>query len=232
MLLVNTTKKSDLCIFDLMKNGGCWDDDQRAMFLFFGEPLGRSTGLLWIGKHQISQHIHPSIHSFIYPSMHPCMRSLIDWWVIDWLTEWLTDWWMDSWIHGFTGSLVHWVIASLLRWFTLHWFTDPLIQSFHWHLNHYLLSRWCNSQLQHFIASAPQQEQPYRPLSLLVSILRTSAPVKKKVIPEKTPGIPEKRGQGDSRKPSEKNITMWGTTFTIAKLVQITPMSLWFMISL
>jgi len=35
--------------------------------------------------------------------------------------------------------------------------------SFHWHLNHHLLIRWCTSQLQHFIASA-SQKLSYRPL--------------------------------------------------------------------
>ena len=126
------------------------------------------------------------IHWLIASSNRWFIDSLIPWFsdfVLHWFTDSLLRWLLA---HRIVQSLLHWFTGSVLHCLLLHCFIDywlnlfivssvhcviaSFIQlcsdsfiSFHWHLNHHLLIRWCTSQLQHFIASA-SQKLSYRPL--------------------------------------------------------------------
>ena len=100
-------------------------------------------------------------------------------------THLLIPWFVDSLnIHCFFTSLIHWFFDSLIHRFIVspfHRCIDSLIHriigslvhsvsrvlisfmSFRWHLINHLLSRWCISQLQHFIASA-SHKLSFRPV--------------------------------------------------------------------
>ena len=93
----------------------------------------------------------------------------------------LFHWFINSLTHSLTHSLIHWLTHSLNHGFVAsltHCFLDLLVHvfigsfsqlcmdsfmSFHWHLKHHLLFRWCTAQLQHFSASA-SKKLSYRPM--------------------------------------------------------------------
>ena len=100
-------------------------------------------------------------HRFIASLIHWIIYSLIHWFIdssIHWFTglvDSLSHCFAASLIHEFTDSMIHWFIDSLVHWFIIQLCTD-FFMSFHWHLNHHFLIRWCTAQLQYFIASASQ----------------------------------------------------------------------------
>ena len=106
--------------------------------------------------------IPSSINSSIPPSLHSLARWFVDSWthwflgsflfmvslvhrfIHTWLIQWsvlrcfndsASHWCIDSAVHRFIGSFVHWFLC-----------TDSFM-SFHCHLRHHLLIRWCTSQL-------------------------------------------------------------------------------------
>ena len=132
-----------------------------------------------------------------YPGSMPKSSSLVHWSLNHWFTDSLICCFIVSLIHGLVESLVHWFCDSLIHSFVgllLHWSTDSLIRwildslvysvscawilSSHGHLNNHvlnLLTRWCTSQLQHFIASA-SQKLSYRPLISYSHVLVSKLP--------------------------------------------------------
>ena len=119
-----------------------------------------------------------SVNQWSNETRHEGFSESINQWINEWspwfigsLIHWFIDsyvrWLVDSLGHCFVASLVHWIIDSFVHRFSgsfTQLCTDSFT-SFHWHLNHQLVIRWCTSQPQPLMASA-SQNRSYR---LLVS---------------------------------------------------------------
>ena len=132
----------------------------------------------WLLQWLIASVVHWFIASlvswFVGSLVHRFIASLPHW-----LTHSLTHGFSGLWTTWFIGLLLYWLanslghcfIDSLIHWFMPHWFLGSSVPwfigsfkqlcmdsfiSFHWHLSHHLLVRWCSS-LQHVIASATQK---------------------------------------------------------------------------
>ena len=131
--------------------------------------------------------IGSTVHCLLFSWLIDSTDSLLQWifWFIDSMVHWFRDALVhDSSVHSFTHSLIPWFVDSLIHRFIVspfHRCIDSLIHriigslvhsvsrvlisfmSFRWHLINHLLSRWCISQLQHFIASA-SHKLSFRPV--------------------------------------------------------------------
>ena len=95
-----------------------------------------------------------------------CMKGLVSRWINESINQWINEWspwFICSLIHWFIDSYVRWLVDSLGHCFVaslVHWFIDSFVHrfsgsftqlctdsfmSFHWHLNHQLVVRWCTS---------------------------------------------------------------------------------------
>ena len=108
----------------------------------------------------IHSFIHSLNHSFIHSSIYSFIQSFTHWFI-----DSSVHWPVDSLSHCFFESLLRWVIALLIHWFidslvnslNCAWICAKSLMSFHWHLSHHLLIRWCTWQLQPLSASASQK---------------------------------------------------------------------------